>query len=65
MRSCWICCYEAVQAELMRHHLALLLLNLSLAPQGGEQVVMVCISKGADQEQSCAQLKDEPAGQLA
>ena len=46
-------------------YLALLLLNLSLAPQGGEQVVMVCISKSADQEESCAQLKDEPAGQLA
>ena len=60
-----ICRYGAVQAALMCHHLALLLLNLSLAPQCGEQVVMVCISKDADQEKSYAQLKDEPAGQLA
>ena len=65
MRSCWFCCCGAVQAALLSHHLALLLLDLSLAPQGGKQVVMVCISKNANQEKSCAQLKDEPAGQLA
>ena len=60
-----VCYYGAVQAALMRHHLALLLLNFSLAPQGGEQVVMVCISKDANQENGYAKLKDEPAGRLA
>ena len=65
MRSCRVCCCGAVQTAVMRHHLALFLLNLSLAPQGGEQVVMVSVSKDANQEKSCAQLKNEPAGQLA